>query len=311
MPSVANATLSGSLADSLDVVTSSARIVREFEGVMTQAVDRITLRENIGITWREVDLAKLTAQDITESTVLDNPQKIADTLFQVTPTVIGIHTVITDRVRMRVSSETLAQMGRLAQNAIERLKSQRGHSILSSASTDLGNTSNPLLSAFIAAGVARIRGNSNEPGMPPFQVVLHPFGVHDIWSEIVTGVMPEHQTANRVVGATPTDPNSISATRPGDAGSIFQNGFRGNVAGAAIMEDGLLSTSSNNSTGGVFAKEGIVLVQGFAPRTYTERMNSLGGGAEVLYIYDEFAYGERSSGNWVFGLSHDATAPTG
>ena len=309
MPSVANATLTGSLADSLDVVTSSARIVREFEGVMTQAVDRITLRENIGISWREVDLAKLTAQDITESTVLDNPQKISDTLFQVTPTVIGIHTVITDRVRMRVSSETLAQMGRLAQNAIERLKSQRGHSILSSASTDLGNTSNPLLSAFIAAGVARIRGNSNEPGMPPFQVVLHPFGVHDIWAEIVTGVMTEGSTAN-VAGAFPTD-GTVTAARPGDKGSVFSNGFRGNIAGASVMEDGLLSTSSNNSTGGVFAKEGIVLVQGFAPRTYTERMNNLGGGAEVLYIYDEFAYGERSSGNWVFGLSHDATAPTG
>ena len=310
MPSVANATLTGSLADSLDVVTSSARIVREFEGVMTQAVDRITLRENIGITWREVDLAKLTAQDITESTVLDNPQKIADTLFQVTPTVIGIHTVITDRVRMRVSSETLAQMGRLAQNAIERLKSQRGHSILSSASTDLGNTSNPLLSAFIAAGVARIRGNSNEPGMPPFNVGLHPFGVHDIWAEIVTGVMPDDTAANRVISGFPTD-GTTTASRPGDAGSVFQNGFRGNVAGASIMEDGLLSTSGNKSTGGVFAKEGIVLVQGFAPRTYTERMNNLGGGAEVLYIYDEFAYGERSSGNWVFGLSHDATAPTG
>jgi hypothetical protein len=309
MPSVANATLTGSLADSLDVVTSSARIVREFEGVMTQAVDRITLRENIGISWREVDLAKLTAQDITESTVLDNPQKISDTLFQVTPTVIGIHTVITDRVRMRVSSETLAQMGRLAQNAIERLKSQRGHSILSSASTDLGNTSNPLLSAFIAAGVARIRGNSNEPGMPPFNVVLHPFGVHDIWSEIVTTPMVAGNAAT-VVGGAPSD-GTISAARPGDTGSVFSNGFRGNVAGAAIMEDGLLSTSSNNSTGGVFAKEGIVLVQGFAPRTYTERMNNLGGGAEVLYIYDEFAYGERSSGNWVFGLSHDATAPTG
>ena len=310
MPSVANATLTGSLADSLDVVTSSARIVREFEGVMTQAVDRITLRENIGISWREVDLAKLTAQDITESTVLDNPQKISDTLFQVTPTVIGIHTVITDRVRMRVSSETLAQMGRLAQNAIERLKSQRGHSILSSASTDLGNTSNPLLSAFIAAGVARIRGNSNEPGMPPFQVVLHPFGVHDIWAEIVTGVMPDDTAANRVVSGFPTD-GTTTASRPGDAGSVFQNGFRGNVAGASVMEDGLLSTSGNKSTGGVFAKEGIVLLQGFAPRTYTERMNNLGGGAEVLYIYDEFAYGERSSGNWVFGLSHDATAPTG
>ena len=310
MPSVANATLTGSLADSLDVVTSSARIVREFEGVMTQAVDRITLRENIGITWREVDLAKLTAQDITESTVLDNPQKISDTLFQVTPTVIGIHTVITDRVRMRVSSETLAQMGRLAQNAIERLKSQRGHSILSSASTDLGNTSNPLLSAFIAAGVARIRGNSNEPGMPPFNVVLHPFGVHDIWSELVTGVHINGGSAV-ALGATPTDGNSIAATRPDDKGSVFSNGFRGNIAGASVMEDGLLSTSGNKSTGGVFAKEGIVLVQGFAPRTYTERMNNLGGGAEVLYIYDEFAYGERSSGNWVYGLSHDATAPTG
>jgi len=30
-----------------------------------------------------------------------------------------------------------------------------------------------------------------------------------------------------------------------------------------------------------------------------------------LYHYDEYAYGERSSGNWLYEVISDALAPTG
>ena len=60
----------------------------------------------------------------------------------------------------------------------------------------------------------------------------------------------------------------------------------------------------------MFAQEAIVLVQGRSPRTATIRREDIGGGATVMYLYDEYAYGERSAGNWLFEIIADATAPT-
>ena len=61
-------TTTDALADSLPTVISSARQVREFEGVMPQLVDKVTLGEGIGLSWNEVSLAQLSAQVITETT---------------------------------------------------------------------------------------------------------------------------------------------------------------------------------------------------------------------------------------------------
>ena len=110
------------LADSLPTIISSARIVREQADVMTQLVERQTLGVGIGLSWNEVALQKLTAQAISENTELDNPQQIADTPFTITPTVVGIQTRITDRVAARISQNSYARIGALAQNAIERKK---------------------------------------------------------------------------------------------------------------------------------------------------------------------------------------------
>ena len=117
-------TITDSLADSIPTMIASARIVREFAGVMPNLVDRQRLDENTGTVWNEVSMAKLSAQAVTENTELDNPQQMEDTLFSITPTVIGVHTVITDRVALRISANAYAQTGSLAQNAIERKKDQ-------------------------------------------------------------------------------------------------------------------------------------------------------------------------------------------
>jgi len=288
-------TTTGSLADSLDDVRSSARIVREFEGVVPQLCDRQTLGEGIGLSWQEITYAALTAQAITETTDLDNPQQVADSLQTVTPTMVGIETFLTDRVQARISKKGYAKIGQLGQNAIERKKDEDGLTVFATGAT----TASPgagatLTSGHVMAASYNITSNATEPGMKPIYFVAHGFQLKDIADEIVAGVgtynMPEGPTAR-----------------------VFQTRYQLPVAGCEVIEDGNITIdSSADAIGGVFAKEGIILVQGRAPRVVTVRNERRGGGGNHVYHYDEYAYGERPSSayGWVQKIVSDATAPT-
>ena len=287
-------TITQSLADSLDTVVASARQVREQEGVMPNLVDKVTLEEGTGTSWREISMAQLTAQAITETTRLDNPQQMSDTAFAITPTVVGIQTLITDRVAARVNKKSYAQLGSLAQNSIQRKKDEDGLAAIDGATTQLNTANASLASGFIAAAVYQISSNTTEPGNPPYRAVFHGFSLKDIWDELTAAV----DTAER------SDISGITAR-------VFTEGLRGKIAGCEIYEDGNLTIDGDgDAKGGVFAQEAIVLVQGRSPRTATIRREDIGGGATVMYLYDEYAYGERSAGNWLFEVIADATAPT-
>ena len=287
-------TITQSLADSLDTVVASARQIREQEGVMPNLVDKVTLEDGTGTSWREISMAQLTAQAITETTRLDNPQQMSDTAFAITPTVVGIQTLITDRVASRVNKKSYAQLGSLAQNAIQRKKDEDGLAVVSGATTQLNTAGAAMASSFIAAAVYQISSNATEPGNPPYRAVLHGFHLKDIWDELTAAV----DTVER------SDISGITAR-------VFQEGYRGKIAGAEIFEDGNMSIiTGDDAVAGVFSQEAIVLVQGRSPRTATVRREDIGGGATVMYLYDEYAYGERSAGNWLFSIIADATAPT-
>ena len=287
-------TITQSLADSLDTVVASARQIREQEGVMPNLVDKVTLEEGTGTSWREISMAQLTAQAITETTRLDNPQQMSDTAFAITPTVVGIQTLITDRVAARVNKKSYAQLGSLAQNSIQRKKDEDGLAVIDGATTQLNTANAALASGFIAAAVYQISSNATEPGNPPYRAVFHGFSLKDIWDELTAAV----DTAER------SDISGITAR-------VFTEGLRGKIAGCEIYEDGNLTIDGDgDAKGGVFAQEAIVLVQGRSPRTATIRREDIGGGATVMYLYDEYAYGERSAGNWLFEIIADATAPT-
>jgi len=286
-------TTTGSLADSLDDVRSSARIVREYEGVMPQLVDKKTLGEGIGLSWQELTYAQLTAQAVTETTELDNPQQVSDTLLTVTPTVVGIETFITDRVGARISKIGLAKMGSLAQNSIQRKKDEDGLTVFASGAT----TAEPgagvtLTSGYIAAASYNITSNATEPGMKPIRCVLHGFQLKDLYDELVAGV-----------GTYVVD--------EGVTARVFSNKFDLPIAGCEVYEDGNISIdSSSDASGAVFAMEGIIMVQGRAPRIVDVRNEKRGGGGYHVYHYDEYAYGQRNAGVWDYRMKSDATAPT-
>ena len=260
---------------------------------MPQLVEKQTLGEGIGLTWQEITYAALTAQAITETTDLDNPQQLSDTLLTITPTVVGIETFITDRVRARISKKGFAKIGQLGQNAMQRKKDEDGLTLLSSGAT----TSEPgagatLTSGYIASASFNITSNTTEPGNKPIRCVLHGFQMKDLYDELVAGV------GTYVVNEGPT-------------ARVFSNRFDLPIAGAEVYEDGNIAIdSSSDAVGGVFAQEGIILVQGRAPRVVDVRNEKRGGGGNHVYHYDEYAYGQRNAGVWDFRMKSDATAPT-
>ncbi len=285
-------TTTGSLAESLDEVRSSARIVREDEGVMPQLVEKQTLGEGIGLSWIEIKYEQLTAQAITETTDLDNPQQLADSLITVTPQVVGIETFLTDRVKARISKKGFAKIGSLAQNAIQRKKDEDGLTIFASAATTCSpGAGATLASGYIAAASFNITSNTTEPGKKPIRCVLHGFQMKDLFDELVAGVgtyvLTEGQTAR-----------------------VFSDRFTLPIAGAEMYEDGNIGIdSAADAIGGVFAQEGILLVQGRGARVVDVRNEKRGGGGVHIYHYDEYAYAERLT-NWVYQIKSDATAPT-
>ena len=284
-------TTTGALADSLPKIIASARIVREYEGVMPQLVEKQTLGEGTGLNWNEVKFDQLTAQDITETTVLDNPQQLSDSLLTITPTVAGIETVITDRVAARISKNAYAKIGSLAQNAIQRKKDEDGLTVLDGFSNEYCGAGNVLYPGHISAAMALIQGNATEAAKPPFRCVLHPYQIKDIEDDIVAGV-----------GTYPI--------MEGLTARVFTEGFRGMIAGAQLYPDGNITIdSADDAKGGVFAQEAIILVQGRAPRMVAVRDEALGGGATKVYHYDEYAYCERLD-TWGGEIYSDATAPT-
>lgn len=289
-------TTTSSLADSLPTMIASARNVREYEGKMASLVDRVRLADGTGMSWNEVWYQNLTAQAITETTDLQNTQEITDSLFTVTPTMVGIKTIITDKVSRRITPKGYAKLGSLAQNAIERKKDQDGLTILDGATTSLCGAGNTLTSGHISAAAVRLSGNTTETSMGPKRAVIHSYQRHDLFAEQVAGV-----------GTYPL-PDGPTAT-------IFKNGFAGMIDGVEIfIDDNITIDSSDDAKGGVFVQEGIVLVEGMNLKSETERLPNIGGGATAVYVYDEYAFAERLGANttsvWLYEILSDATAPT-
>jgi hypothetical protein len=285
-------TTTSALSDSLDDIRASARAVREYEGVVSKLVTNETLGEGVGLSWQEITYAQLTAQAVTENTDLDNPQQISDTIMSITPTMVAIETFLTDRVQARINKKGFAKIGALAQNAIERKKDTDGLTLFATFT----GTSDPgagatLASGYIASAAANIRGNTTEPGHDPIYCVLHPFQIHDLYNELVASV-------------------GTSIVTEGPTARVYQSGFDLPVANCQIYPDGNITIDgSGDAKGAVFAKEGVILVQGRAPRVVNVRNEKRGGGGNHVYHYDEYAYGERLS-SWNYLMESDATAPT-
>ena len=288
-------TTTGSLTQSLPYSIAKARQIREYEGTFMRTTDQTTLSEGEGLDFNEISIAQLTAQAITETTTLNNPQQLADTLFTITPLIAGIHIKATDRTWRRIASvvKSQADVGKLAQNAMQRKKDEDYLSLFATFTTTLGGTGTTHQSGYLAAAKARIRSNTTEPAMGPIHHVHHGFCLKDIRDEIVSGV-------------------GTYAIPSGMTEDVYKRGLVGmTIDSVNVWEDGNITiTSTPDARGAVHAQEAVVQVQGAGLKRFERELPDFGGGGKEWFWYDEYAYGERSAGNWAYGVLNDATAPT-
>ena len=91
----------------------------------------------------------------------------------------------------------------------------------------------------------------------------------------------------------------------------FRKGFSGTVAGSNVFEDGNIPIDgSDDARGATHSREGVVAVKGMTLKTETRRDPSFGGGADEIFMTDEYAFVERSASNWAYSHLSDALAPT-
>jgi len=256
---------------------------------MPQLVDRVELDANTGTTWREILLANLSAQAVTENTVLDNPQQYDDSAITITPEMIQIQTFISDKSKRNINNKVLAQMGKMPGEAMMRKKDEDGLTA-ADASTQMGAAGTPVQTGDVAAARYIITSNATEPGPLPIAGVFHGFCIKDFYDELVAGV-----------GTYPV-PDGSTAT-------VFQSAFTLPIANVSIHEDGNISIdSSDDAKNFVFSKSAWILVEGMTIRTESKREPNIAGGGDSLFMTDEFAYGLRLA-NWTREIIGDATAP--
>ena len=283
------------LSDSLPLMVADARIVREEEGTWQRTCDTRKLNDNTGTGWLEISLSQLEAEDITDTTENNNSQQIVDTLLTITPDMSQIMVKITDRTYRKIAAVVESKIGMLAGNSMARKKDEDYLSLFSGFGTGASpGTGNPLSHGHIAAAVNRITSNVTETSTAEVYTVLHGFQVYDIQSEVLAGV------------GTYTVPQGLTE-------ETFRRGFRGTVANSNLFVDGNISVDATpDANGATHSRDGVVAVMGFGIKTETRRDPSFGGGADEIFMTDEYAFGERQStaNVWTFRHLSDATAPT-
>jgi len=258
--------------------------------VVTQLVDRVSLSPNTGLDWKEALFAQLSAQAITEQTVMDNPQAYSDTAITIRPQMVQIQTFISDKVLLSVDRKSLGQMDGLTGNAMTRKEDEDGLTAMD-ASTQLGAAGTPVTTGDVASCRYLITSNPTEPGSLPISGVFHGYCMKDFFDELVAGL-----------GTYPVP--------AGATADVFKGGFHLPIAEVTIHEDGNIAIDANaDAKNFVFAKMAWILVSGMSMRRETRREPHIGGGGDSLFVTHEYAYGERSPSNWSREIIADATAP--
>ena len=288
-------TLSTTLSGALPTVIQQARAIREYEGTFNITTTKHTVGAGEGGTFNEFQIAQIDAQDITETTVMNNPQQFAGTLLSQSPTMSQIMVKVTDRTYHRIAKVVSSKLGGLAGMAMKRKRDEDYLSLFAGfATTASPGSAQPLSFGHISAAVALAENNATEGATTQIYSVLHGYGIKDIQDEILAGV------------GTYTIPTGMTE-------ATFRKGFVGSVAGSNVMRDNNITINATpDARGATHAKEGVYQIQGMTYKVKERYDPAYGGGAQEVFITDEYSFLENtSSGTQVFCYAHlhDATAP--
>ena len=261
---------------------------------MAGLVTRIDMPEHRG---SPIDLPKLdtlTAFDLTEGVDWNSFETVGDTDVSIDPTEVGVFVALTDRMLRRSPQAFERTVSSEAKRAYSYKLDLDLTRQVSSFSTQLIGTGNPVSIGGLTAARAQITGKT-EPGEQDINVCLHPYHIKDLVDDLVAA-------ASTDVGSGMSDEITRNYLTRNYIG-------RTKLYGMGVYEDGNFEVDGTpNAHGVVMSRNAIFLAITLEPTEENDRDISLRG--EELVIVGEYGYAEwlDNAGVDIFG---NATAPTG
>jgi hypothetical protein len=294
---------SAQLANVIPVILSRARDAIEKPTIMSEFVQKVTLKDGDGTTYNWPKFATvLQAQSLTEGEPINNPQRLIPTPQQFTTSEVGVHMVLTDKA-VRVTPEPMmARAGRFMGNAMKRRRETDMLGLFAGLSRDLGSAGSAWAPGWLSAAHVRLQAaaeaNQVEP-TPEGQrhiAVIHPFHYHDLLTSAAT------------LGSNINDDGVGYFPIEGLTREIIQNYQIKQLYDVAIATSPLISIDgSDDAIGAIFCKDTFLLVEtSVSMRMEKERDINLRGTAMV--ITSEYGTGELED-QFGFKMTADATAP--
>jgi hypothetical protein len=245
--------------------------------------------------WDILTYARLSdASALSEGVDLSSPQQLVANSLSITPSEHGIIATLSKRlIRRQGDTNVVSTAGRMIANSLRRRMSKDVIALYDGFSKSVGGAGNALDITHFRGSVAYLLTDNSEsygPAPLPLHAAMHIEQISDIIVDV-------------------TDPGTAAGSRPAGFGDdMLQRWWRGNdrLYGVSIFHSGNISRdSSDDSKGGLFSKEALVLVMANNADSTEENDNSL---RAIEYgIFQEWGEGERADAHGVEVYS-DTTA---
>ena len=301
------------LDESLDTIHSEFNLLRDATGTFRSTATRFDLKPHEGRSKIVNNYNRVVALDLDDGVDMEQAQQLADTSTTYTPNEVGVQVLLPGSTMRRVADmDLMKRTGRMLNNAYDLKEDQDGGlqmvnwtPIMGVAAAILGI--GEYLGAVNRFKIGNNRANPEPPPTPHF-LVDHPLKL----GVLATRLGPLADVPTGTAKYVPATPTSGSVVAPGGGGAyadaILKQGIAaiGTFWGVTVKESAnLLPDSSDDVSGGVYSKEGLIYVSEVEPRSDPDTSDkSLRGAVEMNYwgsyvwgLYRPTAYGVEVVGD--------------
>lgn len=317
-------TLAGSnqaLDESLPTIYRVFKLLRDERGVMRSCATDMTLKPHEGATKYINNYGRVVAYNVSDGADIAQSQALSDAATGYSPSEVAAQVVLGGRTMSRVADPDLQRRtGTILHNAYDLKEDSDGCTQLASfTGTTAGAAGTVVSPGHISGFGARVMiGNSRSNPEPPegdIYAVLHPLTAHVLagrlipWSNVPTGTNVFGVNTGAHAGVTATNGGIAS----GMTEELIRRGYKalGTIGDVIVKTDANLSVdSSDDATGAIFAKEGLIYVSEVEPRLDPDTSDKSKRGAVELNIWGSYVWGNYRAANYGNPATFDASLPT-
>lgn len=316
-------TLAGSnqaLDASLPTIYREFRLLRDETGVMRSCATSMTLGAHEGTTKYINNYGRVVAYNVSDGQDIGQAQTLADTATGYSPSEVAVQVILGGRTMKRVADPDLQRRtGTILNNAYDLKEDTDGCVQLASFTGTTGGAAGTVVSPGHIAGFgARVMiGNSQsnpEPPMGDIFYVCNPLTAHTLAGRLVpysnvpagTNVYGVDNGAHAGVTVTAGGASAMSA-------DLIRKGYKalGTIGSVIVKTDAnLIPNASNDSTGAIFAREGLIFVSEENPRLDPDSSDKSMRGAVELNVWGSYVWGNYRASAYGNPMTFDASMPT-